>query len=444
MNRAGFSSVILGVFFTVAGCGRGLQTKAAILQDSTPVPLSFSVSSQYFLTESKRDLYREILDGKNVAFGAITHALIEDHYKNWKERHPDDETELDTMIRGVQGLAAGMPTTGLSETKAALETKLASITGAPLLYNAQAISIFDAIYTNRIQAFSGTLFSTLVLRESWGKAKIDAANLVVIYESGHSLPGYLEPRENGQWNLVGIETTVEGPARVLYGEINHAMQNEDRMMRVVDAQLFALVELFKFNADDIMDMANQALRMTATRYGIVEPSLLVRSSFKRQVNDGQLAWSPFLFGSADVGQGDRPRASLNEASRLSLPRSNPNLTTPYIALPSGSNAPLKGNVFQSGTAASADPYPFRELADSEAEGGRRFQCWDYQKKIWVDIPTKKTEDDRYAIRFHPCKDSTAKYEELPYPLFVEPPKPPPRPYSFPYGGYDDDDWDYDE
>lgn len=470
MNRTGLSSVVLGCFFAVAGCGKGLLTKAAILQDPTFSPLSFSVSSEYFLTESKRDLYRSLAAGESVAFGAISRALMEDHFRSWKDRHQEDERELDEMIRGVQGLVGGLPSNELGETKAALEAKLLGATGAPLIYNAQAISVFDTLYTNRAQAFSGTLMLTLATRENWGKAKIDAANLVVIYESGHVLPGYMQ-KVGDEWHLVGVETAVEDTGRVIYGEINHAMQKEDRMIRVVDAQLFALVELYKFDADDILDMANQALTQTAARYGIIEPSLLVRERFKRQVDYGKLAWSPFGFGNPDVGQGDRVRAKLTEAPRKELPRANPNLTIFHIApTPAPTLEGLGGN--QSGEIQLRDPYPYRELADENAEGGRKFQCWDYTKKIWIDIPTKRTEDGRYAVLHHPCKEvtpgygngygnafsngyggyggygggyqppgPTQDYEPLPYPLFVEPPKETPRAYG-PYGEDPDyEDWE---
>lgn len=454
MNRTGLSSVILGCFFAVAGCGKGLQTKAAILQDPTFSPLRFSVSSQYFLTESKRDLYRAIANGESVPFGAISRAMMEDHFRNWKGRHPEDERELDEMVRGIQGLVAGAPASELGETKAAVEAKLLGAIGTPLIYNAQAISIFDALYQNRAQAYSGTLLLTLAARENWGKPKIEAANLVVIYESGHVLPGYLQ-KVGEEWHLIGIETAVEGTGRVLYGEVNHAMQNEDRMIRVVDAQLFALVELYKFDADDILDMANQALVQTAAKYGIREPSLLVRERFKRQVDYGKLAWSPFSFGNPDVGQGDRVRAKLMESPRKDLPRANPNLTIFHIA---PAPAPTSGTIPQ-GEVQFLDPYPYRELADASAEGGRRFQCWDYDRKVWVDIPTKRTEDGRYAVKSHPCKKVAAgyspygyggyappsvpqqNYEPLPYPLFVEPPKQTPRYYD-PYGDSEDyEDWE---
>ncbi len=436
MNRLGCFSLVLGSFLAMAGCGKGLQTKATILRDPTFSPLSFSVSSQYFLSESKRDLYRALAGGESVAFGAISRALMEDHNRSWKDRHKEDERDLDEMVRGIQGLVGGLPTTELGETKAALEAKLLGATGAPLIYNSQAISVFDTLYTNRAQAYSGTLFLTLATRENWGKAKIEASNLVVIYESGHVLPGYMVKVGDG-WHLVGIETAVEGTGRVLYGEVNHAMQKEDRMIRVVDAQLFALVELYKFDADDIMDMANQALVQTAAMYGIQEPSLMVRERFKRQVDYGKLAWSPFVFGNPDVGQGDRVRAKLTEAPRKQLPRANPNLTIFHIA-PKPTPTSENGSATQSGELSpGVDPYPYRELADPTAEGGRKFQCWDYSLRAWVDLPTKKTDDDRYAVQAHPCKPSNANYDPLPYPLFMEPPAPVPNYYGpgMPYPHY---------
>jgi hypothetical protein len=303
------------------------------------------------------------------------------------------------------------------------------------VYNALSFSIFDIPYAKRMQAFSGTALLSIALRGALGKTKLEKSNLVVIYESGHVLPGYLT-LVDGVWQLTGIETAVKNKGRVRYGSLKSALKQ--RLMRIVDAPLWALVELFKFEADDVVDMANQALRLTAQKYGIEDPAYLVASRFKREVDYGKLAWSPFTFGNPDIAPGDRSRASFEEQERAKLPRTNPNITILHQSKPL-EETPTP-TVKEKAQSFESPAYPYKEVADPSAPDGKRFYCWHYIRREWVPlVHQKKPDQETYVIRFNPCAISLPNYEPVPPPLKLEPPvyKPPPLGGRGYLPGYDD-------
>jgi hypothetical protein len=408
-----FSTLGLLGLLVLAGCGGSMGKMGASSEQPVKIPLHVIVNSAYFVNEVKQSLYERIRGGESVPFGEITQALVKDQYANWIDRHKDTKNPptVNDFYKTIQELGANLPSDDLGEIKKEIDSRLAAKLGGPLLYNSQAASVMDVVQERKVQNYSGTMLLMLTLREAWGRDKFQNSGLVAIYESGHVLPGIVT-KVDGVWYLVGIETTVSGTGRVLYGPLAEAVKT--RMLRIVDADLFSVLELFKFEADNVVDFANEALTVTATKLTIADPPLLISKRFRREGDFGKIAWSPLGFGSIDIGQGDRERATLDESKRDKLPRANPNITIIHKPEATPTTPPAK-EIKPVPSLSQFSAYPYREVKANNAEG-KSFECWDYSKRVWVTMPYQKV-DDEYLISYHPCAYSRpGTYEELPAPL----------------------------
>ena len=131
----------------------------------------------------------------------------------------------------------------------------------PMKYNKAHTSVFSPIFANRMQCYSGTVFFSLL----YGRSKKSAffeANPVFIYEDGHVLPGYMS-RVDDQWHLFGIETTLGGPAKKIYGSASGL-----KGVRVVDAHLALGIEALKNHITNRASVLKIALEKTASLYDI--------------------------------------------------------------------------------------------------------------------------------------------------------------------------------
>lgn len=408
-----------------AGCGNKVRERYSATEEPVSQSLHFTISSPSGLPDAKRDIYSAVYDKRPVLFGDVTYALVEDQYLNWRARQPEEGEfpTLEDFSDRLSALAAKVPAANLAEIKDTLEK---NVSAAPLIYNARAISVADIVFNNRTQAFSGTQLQQIVLRQALGQKKFAERHFVLIYESGHVLPGWVQMLD-GQWHLFGTETTVEGPAKVVYGPL--AKADAVRMLRVVDAELAAMVDLFKFDADDVMAMTNEALRLTAEMYGIKSPPYLVKETFYREVDANRITWSPFQFGRPDAGKTDMVREKFVEKKREELPRLNPNIT---VLFNGEEPAPATTPVAPQSGIEPDPPYPYRqiEVPKSDHPEGIAFQCWNYKLRKWITMSHIK-DGDLYRIRRNPCKESLRNYPELPLPLAF---------YGDDSGPEDDDDY----
>ncbi len=422
-----------------SGCGTPIDSKPQSATDTYKIPLQFTVGTSFGLSESKQVLYQRIQNKESVSFKAITETLIEDHYRNWIDRRRDlNNPSFAQALKRIQSFATPFESAELGDIKETLEARVEGVSGQRPVYNSRAVSLLDIPYSRRMQAFSGTSLLLVALREAWGRTRLEQSHSVAIYESGHILPGYLVQKE-GKWHLVGIETAVTNKGRVLYGPLEDALKA--RLLRIVDAELWAVVELFKFEADNLVDLANQALKLTAEKYSIADPAYLVESRFRREADYSKLAWSPFSFGNPDIGVGDRSRASFEEAPRSELPRANPNTTVLHKSAPVQKIPDSKSE--ETFDAFGEPTYPYREVADSEGIDGKKFQCWHFQRREWVDLVHEKEEATGfYIIRYNPCEMSKENYEPVPLPLKLIKTSYERPPYD--YGGYYDSDSDVDD
>ncbi len=423
--------LLLSFSLWLIGCTDKIQIAPRDAQDAVTSPLKLDLANGLLLKESKRKIAQRLAEGLPVSYTGVTDALLETHHENWVARHPKARNpSFKNVLSTFHSLASPFSSSELPQIKEEIETRAGDfVHPQTLVYNARAISALDAPYDKRIQSYSGTLLFLMTLRQALGAEGVAKQNLVVIFESGHVLPGYFV-KNGDQWELNGIETTVAGTGQISYGPMNEAIKT--RVLRVVDADLFILVDLYKFDALNLKDLANQALTITAEKYHFALNTAL-DSAFVREVKATQLDWTPFSFGSRDTRDQDRERAPLTKASRNELPHVSPNMTIQHAKAATSTEAEPAAPTIEKAT---MNPYPFRQVQAPNSPNELISQCWDYVKQAWVDIPHRK-EGEKFFIRFNPCAYSKEHYEPVPPPLFLEPVVTP-APYSI----YSDEDWDY--
>ncbi len=398
-------------------CGSGLRTKPdASREPLSAGPLQFTVSGIGMLSDRQLSIYEKIQAGEPVAFGEVTHALIERHHAYWQAKHePKQIQSVNDYISEFQSFLSPLPA-DMGEAKVAIENNSAKRWPGRLIYNSQAVSYLNVLHFRRTQSYSGTYVMELALRETLGRDAFEALNPVVIYESGHVLPGYVRYVTVGKEQvaeLVGIETTVAGQGRVLYGPIKDL--GPKRMLRIVDANLWAIIELFKFKADNLVDLSNQALRLTSEKYGIPNVPYLVASSFKIEIDTFKIQWSPLGFGNPDIGRNDRERSTFDQEPRAKLPIPNPNSTIYHSPGPTKPTPKIAVDLPSVVEGPTIPSLPYREVPTGTEE--RRFECWDYSKSVWVKMPVEEDVENGYFIVLaHPCKASRTEYPPLPLPL----------------------------
>ena len=184
-------------------------------------------------------------------------------------------------------------------------------------YNRDHTSVFAALFANRMQCYSGTILFNLIYAKLKKSAYSDS-NQVFIYEDGHVLPGYMTRIDN-QWHLFGIETTLNGLAKKIYGPTS-GLQG----VRVVDAHVALGVEALKNQITNKAFVVKTALEKTAKLYDIpldqTEASLsnvfIPIDGFTGSVTGNTSVYlnaGLFDFGdSSHVPQGDLERETLDE------------------------------------------------------------------------------------------------------------------------------------
>ncbi len=264
------------------------------------------------LSSEARAIYDALEAGQEISFDDISQALAKSH-----ESHYANGTSRVGEVMGLIDEAKGnAPDADPHKRKVQYEDWLTKKKGAAAVYNLDANTIFHFLLENKMQCYSGTVLNQLVNRKSVDAKKFREENWVAIYESGHILSGYLT-QANGKWNLFGIETTAEGQAMVEYGPVD-AITSE---FRLVDAEYWALSELFKFDLKDAAATGNAVLEYTASRYGLGSKLMRIEGTQSALTKINQ---SPFSFGNANVEPGDRPRGRFDRRDRGSIVGPNPN------------------------------------------------------------------------------------------------------------------------
>lgn len=273
--------------------------------DFVRYPLEIEVDHFKKLPKEKRKLLRRLNAGEAISFDQVTNLIIEGH---------DLDDQPDRLIREI---VEEVDFVDPHQFKVEYEAFLKSVhDGKSLKYRVSATNLAEPLTNNRVQASSGSLLFNVLSRYALGPKKFRAQNLVMIFEAGHMLPGQMVRNEDGEWELLGLETTTKGPSRVEYGLVSELHELE-KVVRIVDAEIFAVVEVFK---DSSMTYPGyvllQALRYTAELYGIEVSKIEKRLEVLREeddfyaVQDRALDSSLFGFGVSLVEDKDFERHAL--------------------------------------------------------------------------------------------------------------------------------------
>lgn len=211
------------------------------------------------LDKDRQALHNKIENGEMIPFNELTDALTEWHRKRG-EKEPSSN-ELNAILLKLR---TGANKSNPHQLKVSTDDALFAHFKEDSDYNANATSIVDICKNNELQCYSGTVLNQVLARKLLGRDEFQNQNPVIIFESGHVLPGYMEPKIGGGWHLHGIETTSLGAAEVTYGDTTKL----NRDIRVIDAKDWILSELFEDCMAKPKEFADEVLARTAKGYGI--------------------------------------------------------------------------------------------------------------------------------------------------------------------------------
>lgn len=334
-----FRKSLLSVSLSLALFGVACSGKNSKKEEAAPqiffnyeLPLekdTLSALEENDLNTGRLKLIEQIKNKSALDFKGLTELYKAYHlmYYNSREAGGDklsNQIELRSFLGTLRESVSNK--TPIDDFKIAYENRLLEVLN-PLSYDyyAHANTIIDIYKNNASQCYSGTALFEVLFRDSIGLAGFLSANRVVIFESGHVLPGFVMKRGAG-FRLYGIETTAAGRGLVDYGPTKDLNQP----MRIVDANDFIVVELLKafLDKDQTEDFVQAILKNTGTKYDIpverleqkiqdsdgdtVETSKLPQNQeIVLNMNSGWSAQlinsSPLSFGSADVDTQRRER-----------------------------------------------------------------------------------------------------------------------------------------
>lgn len=361
-------------FFFWMGCSMDKNTDYSKPQKSRVQPkiklheLGMEVKENQ-LSPNQKKLISQIEEEKPVDRELLSKIVLEIHKDEFlKKRSSLNNFHTDFLAHPSVFdflLDQMLPETNPHDFKVNYEKRLLDFhNGTPLKYNRDNTSVFSPLLENRMQCYSGTIFFDLIYRR-FKKSAYFEENQVFIYEDAHILPGYLS-KIDGQWHLFGIETTLSGSAKKIYGPTSGL-----RGVRVVDSHLAMGIEAFKNHIINKASVLKTALEKTALLYDIplgqTESSLSnVSISMDGTLGSGTtssntgsyLNSSLFSFGdSSQVPSGDQDRETIEEftakpgttGSRIlshpgnwrTLTNQKPSTQLPMRTLPSISHPPVK-------------------------------------------------------------------------------------------------------
>lgn len=266
------------------------------------------------LDKDRQTLHDKIEQGELIPFNELTDALIELHRKHGQKEISSNELN-GLLLKFRSGANKSNP----SKVKESSEDAIFAHFKEDSAYSAAAASIADICTQNELQCYSGTVLNQVLARKLLGRDDFQKQNSVIIYESGHVLPGYME-REEGDWRLYGIETTSLGPAQINYG----LTKNLKRDIRIIDASDWILSEIFEDCMTKPKEFAEEVLARTSKQYHIplAVTEAAIRSKYPPTPNMAEgalkganLNASLFGFGDSRAPKGRVARGHLTSAYR---------------------------------------------------------------------------------------------------------------------------------
>ena len=217
------------------------------------------------LNTNQKKLLSQIENKKNVDQDLLFEIILEIHKKDFLRNQQNSSTAIDKnpLITYFDPLLDSISNkANPHDFKVGYETNLLALHNQEALkYNRDYTSVFSALFANRMQCYSGTMLFSFIYARLKKSAYFDS-NQVFIYEDGHVLPGYMLKME-GQWHLFGVETTLNGKAKKIYGSTSGL-----RGVRVVDAHVALGIEALKDRITNKAFVVKTALEKTAKLYDI--------------------------------------------------------------------------------------------------------------------------------------------------------------------------------
>jgi len=253
------------------------------------------------LFESKLNLAQMILVEKLNGKSRVDQTLVE---KAVTSEQGLDQNLSDQTLKFISSLPKSKNATDL---KLAIESALLQRNdNKPILYNSSAIQVSQPLFNGRLQCASGSLLYVLSATH-----QANVSNLVVIFRSGHMLPGVMVKAKGG-YQLQGIETTANGEALVDYGPAAKIDTNQI----VVSADDYLISKALEGVIANVPQFKQAVIDRAIKRFGLPKPTVVDGETVVG--SNGQITYSYggvslanasiFAFGvpSAPFGDLERP------------------------------------------------------------------------------------------------------------------------------------------
>ncbi len=347
VNPVKLNILTLVLFLTAAisGCGSDSSEGTKSSADTTSNPQMISttdlditldeLTEDNRLSASERRVYQRVQNHETVDFDELTTAIRDLHLRNKvsinsspargrsgsartraEARRTLRATSLNESLDSLIGEMRNNATVqnGSLSLKAAYETKLESPPGRPIRYNSSALNAFDLLDRHELQCFSGTVFHQIVSRAVRGAERFSANDPIVIFKSGHVLPGFLKRDGSGRLHLYGEETTYRGAGLIYFGLVAHLTG-----VRLVLPSDFLISEVLRDSIANPRAFVASALQRAAHRYQFNLDTLstgvptTTDQALRRRRNQA-LNQSLFSFGESQRGRHDRQAVETSSAT----------------------------------------------------------------------------------------------------------------------------------
>lgn len=325
------------VALLLASCGQPQveSETAALIEDFVHYDeLELELDSEAEVSGTLELLAKRINDDAPVSFSQVTDLWARDHHAAYDPEASEEDYE--DFARKIRSLTEGLPADDPHKMKVKLDRRIEKSNSEKIRYNVAAQNMASTIQDSELQCYSGSSTLALAARVAMTPKNFRAQNYVMIFEPGHILFGYMRKTKAGDWRLTGVESTLEGKARVDYGLVSNLPdfvkdQGETYGLRIMDAEYFGILEVFQPVLKDPEKTTQQMLALTAKRYGI--DLKLLESSVQRLKNQSKgraselkspqvsatelLRGSSAGFGTAPVAEKPLPRkkSKKREASK---------------------------------------------------------------------------------------------------------------------------------
>lgn len=214
--------------------------------------------------------YRSIYDGlthqKPVPYSVIADLLAERHRYSFNKANPKSPIDR-TALRGkLKELSSALNLTTSVTLKAAFESLLERNLKAKVLYSISASNIMDILQTQKLNAYSANVLFQIALRQSRSMLEFRNLKSVMVLTPGHMLSGFMIPIDaaNKIYQLKAYDFLFAGNAEVDFGKTSELKGP----IRVLDTELFHLLELFRGWSTNDADLITKAEQLTSEVYGI--------------------------------------------------------------------------------------------------------------------------------------------------------------------------------